>query len=48
MDRRARSPRLGTEGCCGKGCNGCAIFWHDPSYAKARALLAEKKIGEML
>lgn len=47
-DRTTRSPRVGTEGCCGKGCNGCHIFWHDPSYEKARALLAKKKQGEML
>ncbi len=47
MDRRQRSPRLGIEGCCGKGCNGCAVFWHDPEYARARKLLASKKIGEM-
>ncbi|MCB9988198.1 MAG: U32 family peptidase C-terminal domain-containing protein [Rhodospirillales bacterium] len=47
MDRSPRSPRLGTEGCCGKGCNGCAVFWYDPEYAKAREVLAKKKIGEM-
>ncbi len=43
-----KTPRLGVEGCCGKGCNGCLIFWHDPSYAKARDLMASKKQGEML
>lgn len=47
-DRIPRTPRIGTEGCCGKGCNGCMIFWHDPIYEKARALLAKKKQGEML
>jgi len=41
-------PRTGTEGCCGKGCNGCLIFAHDPLFAKARADLAQKKIGEKL
>jgi putative protease len=46
--RRIKSRRVGTEGCCGKGCNGCLIFWHDPSYEEARALLASKKQGEML
>jgi len=46
--RRFKTPRLGTEGCCGKGCNGCLIFWHDPNYAPARQLLASKKQGEML
>ncbi len=46
--RASKTPRLGTEGCCGKGCNGCLIFWHDPAYARARRLLATKKQGEML
>ena len=45
--RRLRTPRLGIAGCCGKGCNGCLIFWNDPLYAKARTLLAQKKQGEM-
>ncbi|MCC7260461.1 MAG: U32 family peptidase [Alphaproteobacteria bacterium] len=43
-----RSPRLGTEGCCGRGCNGCLPFWHDTKYAKARDLLKQKKQGERL
>jgi putative protease len=43
-----RSPRIGTAGCCGKGCNGCLIFWNDEKYAKAREILKTKKIGEML
>lgn len=43
-----RTPRVGTEGCCGKSCNGCLIFWHDEKYAKARELMKTKKIGEML
>ncbi len=47
MARTPRSPRLGIEGCCGKGCNGCHIFWHDPAYEKAREILAKKKHGEM-
>lgn len=46
-ERIPKTPRIGTEGCCGRGCNGCAIFWHDPIYEKARALLAQKKQGEM-
>ena len=46
--RTPKTPRLGIEGCCGKGCNGCLIFWHDPKYEKARTLLAQKKQGEML
>ncbi len=48
IDRRHKTPRLGTEGCCGKGCNGCLIFWNDPVYAKARELMESKKQGEML
>jgi putative protease len=43
-----KTPRIGKEGCCGKGCNGCLIFWHDDKYAKAREILKTKKIGEML
>ncbi len=43
-----RTPRIGKEGCCGKGCNGCLMFWHDDKYAKAREILKTKKIGEML
>jgi putative protease len=43
-----KTPRIGTEGCCGKGCNGCLIFWYDEKYSKARDLLKGKKIGEML
>lgn len=45
--RKPKTPRIGTEGCCGKGCNGCMIFWNDPIYATARDLLAQKKQGEM-
>ncbi len=43
-----RTPRIGLEGCCGKSCNGCLIFWHDEKYAKAREIAKTKKIGEML
>lgn len=43
-----RTPRVGTEGCCGRGCNGCLPFWHDEKYARARDLLKEKKHGERL
>ncbi len=43
-----KTPRVGVEGCCGKGCNGCLIFWHDDKYQKARELLKTKKMGEML
>jgi putative protease len=40
--------RIGVDGCCGKGCNGCLIFWHDNKYQKARELLKSRKMGEML
>lgn len=43
-----RTPRLGVEGCCGRGCNGCQHFWNDPRYEKARALLKTKKQGRRL
>lgn len=46
--RSFRTPRLGTEGCCGRGCNGCLPFWHDERYTKARALLKQKNAGERL
>ncbi|MDP2696962.1 U32 family peptidase [Thalassospira sp.] len=47
-ERSFKTPRVGTQGCCGRGCNGCLIFWHDDSYAKARDILAKRKQGEML
>jgi putative protease len=47
-DRSFRTPRVGTQGCCGRGCNGCLIFWHDPQYANAREILGKRKQGEML
>jgi len=47
-ERKFKTPRLGVEGCCGRGCNGCMIFWQDPAYARAREIMAEKKQGEML
>lgn len=34
--------------CCGRGCNGCMVFWHDEKYAKAREILSSKKMGERL
>ena len=45
--RRLKTPRIGMEVFCCKGCNGCLIFWHDPTYEKARTLLAQKKQGVM-
>jgi putative protease len=47
-DKHYRTPRIGKEGCCGKGCNGCLIFWHEDKYKKARELLKTKKAGELL
>ena len=41
-------PRFGLDSCCGRGCNGCLMFWHDDAYKKARELLKTKKIGELL
>ncbi len=43
-----RKPRLGVEGCCGRGCNGCLHFWNDPRYARARELLRSKRQGTLL
>ncbi len=39
---------ISKDSCCGKGCNGCLIFWNSPKYTKARKLLATKKHGQML
>ena len=48
-DQTKRSTmRLGTEGCCGRGCNGCTIFWYDDKYEKARNLLAKNAQGKLL
>jgi putative protease len=47
-DRRFKTNRIGTEGCCGKGCNGCLIFWQDDQYARAREVLLKRKQGEQL
>jgi len=43
-----KTPAQGLDSCCGLGCNGCTMFWHDEKYAKAREVLAAKKIGEKL
>ncbi len=47
-ERRFKTNRIGTEGCCGKGCNGCLIFWQDAQYARAREVLLKRKQGEQL
>lgn len=43
-----KAPKTGLDGCCGKGCNGCLMFWNDPKYEAARTTLKSRKIGEML
>jgi putative protease len=47
-ERRHKTNRVGTDGCCGKGCNGCLMFWEDPQYARAREVLEMRKQGEQL
>ena len=47
-DRRFKTNRIGVEGCCGKGCNGCMMFWEDAQYARAREVLQKRKQGEQL
>ena len=48
LEKRAKTTGKGLNGCCGRGCNGCLMFWNDPKYAKARDILATRKNGEML
>ncbi|NVO57694.1 U32 family peptidase [Rhodobacteraceae bacterium B1Z28] len=47
-ERRFKTNRIGTDGCCGKGCNGCLIFWQDEKYTAARQVLSRRKQGEQL
>ena len=47
-ERRFKTNRVGVDGCCGKGCNGCLIFWQDDTYARAREALLTRKHGEQL
>ncbi|WP_319825520.1 U32 family peptidase [Thalassovita sp.] len=47
-ERRFKTNRVGTEGCCGRGCNGCLIFWQGDEYAHAREVLLKRKQGEQL
>ena len=47
-EKRFKTNRIGTEGCCGKGCNGCLIFWQGDEYVRAREQLQQRKQGEML
>ncbi len=44
----SKPPKLGAEGCCGLGCNGCLPFWKEERYARARALLLAQKDGGRL
>ncbi|AZV77772.1 peptidase U32 [Parasedimentitalea marina] len=46
--RRFKTNRVGTQGCCGKGCNGCLIFWQGEEYSLAREVLLKRKQGEQL
>ena len=48
MEKRGRTSRSGVEGCCGRGCNGCVVFWNDPQYERAREMMKAKKHGELL
>ncbi len=48
LSRTLKTPRRGVVGCCGKGCNGCLVFWHDPTYEKAREILTSRKQGQLL
>jgi len=47
-ERRHKTNRVGVEGCCGRGCNGCLMFWQDPQYEKARDELLKRKQGAQL
>ena len=47
-EKRFKTNRVGTDGCCGKGCNGCMMFWQDDLYAKARDEVLARKQGELL
>jgi putative protease len=43
----AKPPRLGADGCCGLGCNGCLPFWNDEKYADAREKLRLSRGGKL-
>ncbi len=47
-ERHFKTNRIGAEGCCGKGCDGCMIFWQDDTYARARKTSLKQKQGEQL
>lgn len=47
--RPVRPPKLGADGCCGLGCNGCLPFWNEPRFENARLrlrTLGGKKLTE--
>ncbi len=41
LQGRRAAPKLGLEGCCGLGCNGCLMFWQEEKFARARARLLQ-------
>ena len=43
-----KAPRLGLDGCCGLGCNGCVMFWNDPKFEQARARYQKQPLGTKL
>jgi putative protease len=43
----AAPPRLGADGCCGLGCNGCLPFWNDEKYSEARERLLASRRGKL-
>jgi putative protease len=43
----AKSPKVGAEGCCGLGCNGCLPFWNDDKYAHSRERLMLGRNGKL-
>lgn len=42
-----RAPKLGEDGCCALGCNGCLPFWNEEKYAKARLKLQDSRRGKL-
>jgi U32 family peptidase len=41
-------PKLGVDGCCGLGCNGCLMFWNEPRFANARQRLEASGEGRLV
>jgi len=42
-----KPPKLGAEGCCGLGCNGCLPFWNDDKYERPRNRLLASRAGKL-